>query len=212
MNLPKSFRKKIIEGLSLPGIICNHTYHFTTLEVYEDGRVNCWHLEDFEHFKKDVQRGWVAVSIPDGGNFSVFNLGAWVIEGGQWTHSKDTFVDYVWSVVQRLNPALHNLHVYQEKKVNGVGILESGNGTAFKEQHRVPNDPFPKRIEGKTLHLFWKNEQEEYHLVRLDMYDPTSIFIQYLDTPLEQTLVQLETLFANKTLVTQVTQINRRWS
>ena len=83
-NLPKTYRKQIIEGVSIPGLIRNGNHYFTDLEIYEDGRVECWNFQDFAHFKKDVHRGWVAVNIPDGERISIHSLGEWTINKGAW--------------------------------------------------------------------------------------------------------------------------------
>jgi len=79
-NFPKICRTEVVKGVSIPGIIKNGPYHFTDLDVYEDGRVACWNFEDFEHFKNDVQRGWVSICIPSGQNISIHGLGDWTIK------------------------------------------------------------------------------------------------------------------------------------
>jgi hypothetical protein len=194
----------VIEGVSIPGIIKNGTHFFVDLEVYEDGRVECWNFEDFEHFKKDVKRGWVAVNIPDGEEISIHSLGSWTISDSSWNYNKDSFIDYVWSIVKQLNPNLNNIYTYSEKKVNGVSIGESGKGKIYKEKKRSPNDIFPEKIKGKGINLFLKNEKGEYQLVRFDVYDQKSILVHRLEKPFEISLTQFEQMISDGKIVTEL--------
>jgi len=203
-NLPRAYRTKVIEGVSIPGIISNGTYFFVDLEVYEDGRVECWNFEDFEHFKKDVKRGWVSVSIPNGQEISIHSLGNWTISDSTWIYNKDSFIDYVWSIVKHLNPSLNNIHSYVEKKVNGVTIGESGKGKIYKEKERIPNDPFPEKITGMGINLFLKDEKGEYHLVRVDVYDQESILINRLEKPFEISLTRFEQMISDGKILTEL--------
>jgi len=203
-NLPKTYRTKTIEGVSIPGIIKNGTYFFVDLEVYEDGRVACWNFRDFEHFKKDIKRGWVSVGIPDGKKISIHSLGNWTISESSWLHSKKSFVDYVWSIIKHLNPNLENLYTYSEKKVNGVTIGENGRGTIYKEEKIAPNEPFPKKIKGARVNLFFKNKNNEYHLVRLDIYTQNSIVINRLAKPFDIDLTQLEQMISDGEILTEL--------
>lgn len=203
-NLPKTYRKKVIEGVSIPGLIKNGTHFFVDLEVYEDGRVECWNFEDFEHFKKDVQRGWVAVSVPDGNELSIHSLGNWKITDGSWIYSNDSFVDYVWSIIKHLNPNLTNLYSYSEKKVNGITIGESGSGIIYKEKERRPNDPFPDKIKGEGVNLFLKDDHSGFYLARFDLYDQDSIIVNRIEKPFEITLAQLESMIAEGKVLTEL--------
>src|SRR5688572_28447570 len=129
----KIYKKQTIEGYSIPAFIKNGNHFFVDLEVYENGRVNCWNFEDFEHFKKDVNRNWVDLSIPDNNQISIHGLGDWIIDNGNWLFNKETFIEYVQSLIKELNPNLENIYKYNQKKINGVTIGENRNGTVFKE-------------------------------------------------------------------------------
>lgn len=203
-NLPKTYRKQIIEGVSIPGLIRNWNHYFTDLEIYEDGRVECWNFQDFAHFKKDVHRGWVAVNIPDGERISIHSLGEWTINKGAWQHNEASFIDYVWLIVQHLNPKLVNLYEYHEKKVNGITVGESGKGYIYKAHKRSPNDPFPGRKTGKGLNLFFMDLQNVYHLVRLDIFGEDSILVNRYSEPFEIDLPQLEQMISKGQIVTEL--------
>ena len=100
------YRKQIVDGVSIPAIIHNGHYFFVDLHVYEDGRVECWDFEDFEHFKKKVNNGWVVLNIPDDSEISVHGLGIWTIVDGNWTFTSKSFVAYVLSLIKEMNPHL----------------------------------------------------------------------------------------------------------
>ncbi|WP_449405150.1 DUF7638 domain-containing protein [Hymenobacter montanus] len=50
------YRKQVIEGFSIPAIIHNFRYYFVDIDVYSDGRVQCWNFEDFGYFKNDIKQ------------------------------------------------------------------------------------------------------------------------------------------------------------
>jgi len=203
-NLPKVYRTKVMKGLSIPGIIKNRNHYFTDLEVYEDGRVNCWNFKDFEHFKEDVKRGWVSVNIPDNEEISIHSLGSWIIKEGSWIYTQEPFIDYVWSLVKYLNPNLNNIYKYTERKVNGIKIEDCGTGRVYKEKEKIPNDHRPEKIDGKKLNIFLKDVKDEYHLVRLDIYDKHSIFINRYAKASEINLTELEQMISDEKIVSDV--------
>ena len=77
-------RTEVIDGFSIPGIIFNLQYHFIDLQVYRDGLVYCWEMVDLNLFKKKLIRNWVVTSIPDKEHISIFSLGNWQIDKGEW--------------------------------------------------------------------------------------------------------------------------------
>lgn len=200
----KIYRTKIIEGVSIPGIIKNGSYYFVDLEVYEDGRVECWNFQDFEHFKNDVTSGWVSVTIPNDKEISISSLGEWTIKETLWLYNKDTFIEYVWSIIKELNPNLNNIYKYSQKIVNGVRIGESGLGKIYKEKGKYPNDPFPEKINGKGINLFFKDKKAEYYLVRFDIYSQESIVVSRFENSFEISLKQLEEFISNGQVVAQL--------
>lgn len=195
------FRKQIIDGVSIPAIIHNLQYHFVDLDVYEDGRVECWDFEDFDHFKKKVKSGWVVLNIPEGQQISIHGLGTWAIDHGNWTFSSKSFIDYVLSLIREMNPGLTNMYKYTPKKVNGVRIRESGRGTIYKEYKA--NDPFAKKIDAEGLNLFYKSG-DEYWLVKVNAFADTSICLSRLESPIEIDFPQLEKFIADGIILTDL--------
>lgn len=204
----KVYRQKTVEGFSIPAIIRNGSYFFVDLDVYEDGRVNCWNFEDFEHFKKDVRRGWVKLSIPDNEEISINGLGAWTITGGVWIFEQESFIDYVLSLIKKLNPKLKNIYQHSMKKVNGVTISERGNGTIYKTHYDTPDDVCPDKIDGKSTNLFYK-VKDEYHLVQLNIFADQTLRLSRLEETVELSFPELEELVTKEIIVTQVPALSR---
>lgn len=95
-------RTEVFEGFSIPGIIHNMQYHFTDLQVYSVGLISCWEMVDLSMFKDKLNKGWVVTSILGGEAISIFSLGHWNLEQGEWQHTKETLFDSVYSLVKQL--------------------------------------------------------------------------------------------------------------
>ena len=203
LNPTKVYRKQTIEGYSIPAIIKNGSYFFVDIDVYENGRVHCWNFEDFEHFKKDVKKGWVATSIPDKDEISIHGLGNWKIENGNWLYNQQSFITYVHSLIKKLNPKLENIYKYSEKTINGIRIGESGTGTVYKENKRYESDIFPEKIKGDSIHLFYKKDNE-YALVKANIFPDYNIQLTRLETPLNLSLKEFEEAITKKIILTEI--------
>ena len=199
----KVYRKQIIEGFSIPAIIKNGSYFFVDIDVYENGRVECWNFEDFEHFKKDVQKGWVSLNIPDEKEISIHGLGNWTIQNGNWIFNKDSFIEYVQNLIKNLNPKLENIYKHSEKTINGVRIGESGNGTIYKELKKDENDIFPEKINGNSINLFYKIGKE-YALVKVNAFADHTIQLSRLESPIDLTLEEFEKYIEQKDILTEI--------
>jgi nucleoid DNA-binding protein len=210
-NLPKTYRTDIIKGVSIPGLIKNNSYFFVDLDVYEDGRINCWKFEDFEHFKKDVNRGWVAVNVPNGKDINIHGLGRYIIDESSWKFNKSTFIKYVWSIVKELNPGLNNIYKHSDKIINGIKVGDSSNGITYKELKKTQNDIFPEKVHGESINLFLCDDKNEFHLVRVDIYDIDSIIVNRIENPLDISLIDFENMIQENKILTTVpkgTKIN----
>ncbi|MBC9914317.1 DUF7638 domain-containing protein [Chitinophaga varians] len=195
----KVYRKQVVEGFSIPAIIHNGSYFFVDIDVYADGRVDCWNFEDLEHFKKDVSRGWVTLSIPDNKEISIHGLGNWTITNGSWLFNEESFIAHVLNLIKALNPTMENIYHYREKVVKGVRIGDSANGSIYKERKSSPNDLFPEKINGSSVHLFYKVE-DEYYLTRVVVFPDSTISLDRLKEPVNITLAELEEL-VNKGII-----------
>ena len=199
----KVYRKEIVEGYSIPAFIHNGAHFFVDIDVYENGRVECWNFEDFEHFVRDVQRGWVSLSVPDNKAISIHGLGGWIVGDGNWIFNEETFIAYVESLIAELNPKFENMYTYTEKIINGVRIGESGNGTVYKEKKSYPFDIFPEKINGQSLNLFYKTS-DDFHLVRVNVFPDATIRLSRLENPLELTMSEFENLIREGVVVSEI--------
>ena len=166
-------RTEVFEGFSIPGIIHNMQYHFTDLQVYSVGLISCWEMVDLSMFKDKLNKGWVVTSIPDGEAISIFSLGHWNIEQGEWQHTKETLFDSVYSLVKQLNPTLENLHNYNgnnSKMVGKANVAKHFIPTSKPYHFDDPNSFFPNRIYGEKFHFFYRNDDNKTYLADLSIY------------------------------------------
>lgn len=178
-------RTETFEGFSIPGIIHNMQYHYTNLQVYSDGLISCWEMVDLSMFKDKLDQKWVVPSIPDGEAISIFNLGHWIIEDGQWHHNAKTFYNYVYSLVTLLNPKLENPHNYHGSSTKLMGKVNVGKHSPFNSSPYYLEDQasaFPKKNNGESFHFFFRNDDEKTYLADLSLYKNGRIEITNLPT------------------------------
>jgi len=198
-------RRQIIEGYSIPAFINNGGHCFVNLDVYEDGRVQCWNFKDFEHFKKDVQRNWVSFSIPNYQSISIVGLGEWIIHEANWLFNKDSFIEYVENVIKMLNPNLENIYKYTERKnENGIIYSQNGHGTVFKEKRNSPLCDIFAEIKRGNGHDFFYKIRGDFYLVSANVFSDGSIHLSRLENPVELTLNEFEILIRKKVLVSRI--------
>jgi hypothetical protein len=153
-------RTDVIEGFSIPGVIKNMDYFFTDIQIYSDGLISCWEMVDLQIFKHKLDTNWVVTSIPNGKTISMHSLGSWTIDNGKWIHTRESYYDYVLSIIKKLNPRLENLHNY-----NGDNFKEAGKSRVAKHfipdgkpyYYKDPNDFLPRKINGERLHIFYRD-------------------------------------------------------
>lgn len=200
-------RTEILEGFSIPGIIHNMQYHFTDLQVYSDGLISCWEMVDLSMFKDKLNKGWVVTSIPDGEAISIFSLGHWKIEKGEWQHTKETLYDYVHSLVKRLNPTLENLHNYNgnnSKMVGKANVAKHFIPTPKPYYFDDPKSFFPNRINGEKFHFFYRNDDHKTYLAELSIYKSGNIEITNLPKKKIYKFEDLNDLTKNGILITDL--------
>ncbi len=197
------YLEQTLEGVSIPAIIHNGNFFFVDIDVYENGRVECWNFEDFENFKKNVNEGWVRVNIPDNKDISIHGLGSWTISNGNWSFSQKTFIDYVLSLIKELNPTMDNIYRYTQKKINGISVGEDGRGKIYKEHKRVQDDIFTEKINGQCVNLFYKIKKD-YHLIKVNVFTDNTINLSRLENTVELNFEEFEKLVNNEIIVTEV--------
>ncbi|MBL0019921.1 MAG: hypothetical protein IPP17_26705 [Bacteroidetes bacterium] len=160
-------------------------------------------LKISEHFVRDVQRGWVSLSVPDNKAISIHGLGGWIVGDGNWTFNEETFIAYVESLIAELNPKFENMFAYTEKIINGVRIGESGMVQFYKERSPIHSIFFPEKINGQSLNLFCKTS-DDFHLVRVNVFPDATIRLSRLENPLELTMSEFENLIREGVVVSEI--------
>ncbi len=206
-NLTTITRTEVLEGFSIPGIIHNGEYYFSCLQIYSDGLISCWEMVDLPMFKDKLNKGWVATSIPDGEAISIFNLGYWYIEQGEWLHTKKTLYSYVCSLVKWLNPTLENLHSYNgssSKMIGKAAVAKHFVPDPKPYHHDGPNSFIPKRISGEKFPFFFRDENGKTYLVELSLYKDGRIEITNIPTKRTFRFDELNELTAKGIITTEL--------
>lgn len=200
-------RTEVLEGFSIPGIIHNMQYHFIDLQVYSDGLISCWEMVDLPMFKDKLNKGWVVTSIPDGEAISIFNLGHWTIEQGEWKHTKETLYKFVYSLVKKLNPTLENLYNYNgnNSKIVGKANVAKHFIPDPKPYHfDDPNSFFSKKINGEKFHFFYRDNDTKTYLAELSIYKSGYVEITNLPTKRPFKFEEINELIQRGTLTTDL--------
>jgi len=180
-------RTEIIEGFSIPGIILNMHYYYTDIQVYSDGLISCWDMVDLQMFKDKLNKNWIATSVPDDHAISIFSLGRWYIEKGNWIHTKESLYDYVYSLIKRLNPTTENLHNYNgnnSKMIGNANVAKHFIPTPKPYYYDNPQSFLPKKINGEKFHIFFRNDDNRTYLAELSVYK--SGHIEITNIPLKR--------------------------
>lgn len=207
IDLTTITRTEILEGFSVPGIIQNMQYHYTNLQVYSDGLISCWEMVDLQMFKDKLKRSWVVTSIPDGQAISIFGLGLWYIDKGDWLHTNETFYDYVYSLVKNLNPSLENLYNYNgnnSKTVGKASVAKHFIPDPKPYYYDDPNSFFPKKINGEKFNIFFRNDDKNTYLAELAIYKNGQIEITNIPTKKTFKFDNLEELIINGLITTKL--------
>lgn len=142
-------------------------------------------MVDLPMFKDKLNKGWVVTSIPNGEAISIFNLGHWTIEQGEWQHTKETLYEFVYSLVKKLNPTLENLYNYNgnnSKMVGKVNVAKHFIPDPKPYHFDDPNSFFPKKINGEKFHFFYRDNDSKTYLGELSIYKSGNIEITNLPT------------------------------
>ncbi|MFF2750033.1 NADAR family protein [Kitasatospora sp. NPDC058048] len=79
----KQITHRTADGVRIPGtwrhafIHNGGRYFLTDLFIYADGLIDCWELVTVEEFEEKLRTGWVATTLPEGGEASAHDLADW---------------------------------------------------------------------------------------------------------------------------------------
>ncbi|MFF1904457.1 NADAR domain-containing protein [Kitasatospora sp. NPDC058218] len=97
------------DGVRMPGtwrhaFIRNGGHYFLTdLFIYADGLIDCWGLVTVEEFEEKLRTGWVATSLPEGGEASAHELADWKFSEPESWLTPELLVAEVRDTIDRLN-------------------------------------------------------------------------------------------------------------
>lgn len=91
---------QLIRGLAAPIFIHNLEYHLDTLEVYEDGVIDCWGKVDFDEFKEKVRSGWIVLKPPEGALICAYPLGSFHATSAIYDVEPEEFIKEVADVLE----------------------------------------------------------------------------------------------------------------
>lgn len=167
-NIVRTKPIKKTYGQAFPIFIHNDSYHLSTIEVFSDGAIGCWGLNDRDFFLRRVQSGWVALHPPVGSRLSVFNLGFGTVAEATWTRSPDEILRQVEDVLRQLNPTLEGLVDFEGSDTEERGKIKYAKlGLADEKPYRMSDNG--EEILGDTLPVFLV-DGADYHLTKWFVY------------------------------------------
>lgn len=196
----KVYRKQMVEGLEIPGIIHNSSYFFARLAVYEDGVVSCWHKSDLEGFREDLRKGWVVPAIPIGASLNVHHLGSFPVVDARWDYDAKGFHKHVTDCVRTLNPEMKNLWCATPRivdKWDKQRVTWSATATPCKLTGKVGYN----LSDGIASNIFFRKCGDIF-LTALTAYKDKTLSIGQAEDRF-YTLDEIDALFADGTLCTQ---------
>ncbi|WP_099222674.1 DUF7638 domain-containing protein [Listeria costaricensis] len=163
-------RQKRIEGTTISGIIENGGYHFTHVEIYQDGLINAWDLEDLNSMETRLQepRLQVVTEVPPGKLLSIFGLGSYQILSANWAHTPASYLELIKAKVAELNPRLENLYTFSEEERALWKERKIGLSAKSKVYHEIPGWFYDTEV-GEAIPFFFKKDDENY-LVRVAVF------------------------------------------
>ena len=173
----KIYRKQIREGIEIPGILLNTSYHFSRIAVYEDGLIGCGHMCDLEGLREDLRMKRVLPSIPDGRALYIFGVGAYEIKNGTWIYDGDSYFSHVMDILRSINPGLENTFHLTEReesrwKRRGISFANIPEPFRFRGSYGY------HLFDGDSRNTFYRDEEGTLHLSTLTVYGDKSFQIE----------------------------------
>ena len=94
---------KIIIGVALPIFIHNVSYHLTEIQIFQDGKIDCWGLVDFDGFIGKLKQGWLQTTIPNNEKVFAFPLGNFEVSSFAPQKNSEELIKEVRDILERLN-------------------------------------------------------------------------------------------------------------
>ena len=195
------YRYQRIEGKYIPGIIQNGNYFFTTVALYEDGVINCWEKVEFHDIKKVIDRDWLCCEVPNGRNFSIFEVGYYTIKSAKWKYNKDTYYESIIENIKELNPYIEEIDKIVRKipKEDYKEVMMIITSTPFKMEYE---SKIYNRFDGDDTFIFY-NFKGNLYLTTLVAYKDKTFKIGMLENKYFS-LEEIKDMFDKNILTTEV--------
>jgi hypothetical protein len=96
-------------GRSISLFISNGNCFLTTVDVYEDGSIDCWGFVDKALFEVKLKKNWIVCAPKNNQRVSVHNFDGAGIMDDRWFHTQHGIATEVDAVMSSLNPSMENL-------------------------------------------------------------------------------------------------------
>lgn len=161
--MTKVVRHQRIEGISLAGIVNNGGYYYSDVEVYEDGRIDVWGMEDLATIKSrlTIPSLQLMAQIPDGETLSIHGLGDYRVKNTVWRHTRESYYQLILETVKRLNPEMANLYYCTERE-QALWRERQVKLIAKSSPFRVVNERFYETEVGQSSRFFLRRKDENY--------------------------------------------------
>ncbi|MGJ8673861.1 DUF7638 domain-containing protein [Rubritalea sp.] len=131
-------------GYAISGFINNMQCHYTTIDVYSDGVIDCWGFVDRDLFQGKINQNWVVSSARHDQSISIFNLGITNHSNAKWINKSQDIKGLVTELIKDLNPSMKGLVDMQGSDTEVRGhVTYSKMGSSDKKPYR--------RVKGELL-------------------------------------------------------------
>lgn len=197
----KVYRKRQIEGVTIPAIIHNWDYYWHNMAVYEDGTISCWERTDLCDVPWQLSRNWLTPTVPVGKHLSVHQCCYLEIVSADWNFNNDSYYKLVEDTVRSINPEMANIFKMTEREKaiwKERHICFSADPTFCKvdDKYKFGYD----LLDGDSVHIFVRYEGE-ITLTDLNIYSDETFSVDTMGDKI-LTLDDIEKLFADGTLCT----------
>jgi hypothetical protein len=179
MDYSEIQRTVLINGVKIPGIICNLNYHLADIKVYSDGLVDCWKMVDLKGLRDVIQTEWLVPAVPNGKILSIHHLGYIEVKKGKWLYNKKSLEKNIYEIIRNMNPEMENLFNCFGRDgmvVNGVNVAWPPCGNPTVHKYQKPFTVFSKSFNGEDLwHI--RKFQDEFHLVSIQIFEDDTVRI-----------------------------------
>jgi hypothetical protein len=184
----------------------SYSYYLIDLPVYEDGVVKYHNYFDLNGLKEKISSGRLTPTMPDGKRLTIMDVGCWEIESAEWLYTKSTYYDFIFSIVQSMNPDLTNLFKDTGKPPFAIGNSEAAP-MIHQERYLSRQDgerPTLINFQGERQHYFYKIDDDTYELCNLDVYSDSNVLVEQIDASALLKLSEVGDLIDKNILTTRI--------